>query len=492
MKQNNYIKTGLRTILFIALITLNMGTSNAQCTASDIFIQNIVSSGSSAPGTCSATFDLSFTMNSNNGNKYIFLHIWSQTQYPDFFNCVNGSPSGNGAIQPPVGANLTNALINIGIDNNGAVPVILSTYNPDPTVMMNSVGSITSTVLPDGSVSFILHGVVATFPTACNTPFVMIADFWSSQSAQASVAHCVNCNKAFAINFMNTSGLVTCANYNGNITNRVGTAFNGFYKVYADANGDGALSTLTDSLLRDATNFTVGAGVGTNYLFSGPIPNINLGQDIFIVTKITSGLGSGSMVITKLTAPFCAPLPVTFKTFNATRLNNITVALKWETTTEINNNGFVVERNTGTADWQLVTFINTQASGGNSNDPIQYTFNDMNSSKGITQYRIKQVDIDGKSKFSEIRAVRGNEQKSKIIIYPNPSIDGRVTIVFEDQPGTRNITITDMSGRMVHQWYGVSNNTLQVNQLSAGMYMLRVMIMETGSQTMEKIIVTKY
>lgn len=492
MNQKNYMKTALRSILFISLLALNMGKSNAQCSASDIFIQNIVSSGAPAPGTCSATFDLSFTMTNNNGNKYIFLHIWRQTLYPDFFTCVNGAPSGHGAIQPPLGPDLIDAFINIGINNNGPVPVILTTYNPDPSVTMNTVSSITSTVLSDGSVSFTLHGVAATFPTACNTAFVMVADFWSSQSASASVAHCVSCNRAFAINFMSVTGLVSCANYNVNITNQIGTAHNGFYQVYADVNHDGVLTTNIDSLLRDTTNFTLGAGVGTIYPFSGPIPNVNIGQDILIYIKITSGLGAGSRVITRLTAPFCAPLPVTFKTFNATRLNMTTVALRWETASEINNSGFAIQRNMGNNNWELVTFINTQAPGGNSSTPVNYTFNDMNTNKGITQYRIKQVDLEGKAKFSEIRAVRGNEQKAKIIVYPNPSTDGRVNIVFDNQEGTRDVTISDMSGRTIQQWKGVSNNTIQVENLGSGMYILRVVIKETGNQSVEKIIVAKY
>jgi hypothetical protein len=88
--------------------------------------------------------------------------------------------------------------------------------------------------------------------------------------------------------------------------------------------------------------------------------------------------------------------------------------------------------------------------------------------------------------------VRGNEQKSKIIVYPNPSTDGRVNIVLAEEPGTRDITISDMSGRILKQWNAISSNTLQVQNLVSGLYFLRVTTKETGDQSVEKIIITRH
>jgi hypothetical protein len=57
---------------------------------------------------------------------------------------------------------------------------------------------------------------------------------------------------------------------------------------------------------------------------------------------------------------------------------------------------------------------------------------DNNSANAVTQYRLRAVDFDGSSKFSEIRSVRGEGQANRIILYPNPSTDGKVKVVFED------------------------------------------------------------
>jgi hypothetical protein len=147
-------------------------------------------------------------------------------------------------------------------------------------------------------------------------------------------------------------------------------------------------------------------------------------------------------------------------------------------------------RNTGN-EWKEVSFIHSMALGGNSSLPLSYTFNDNNTNKGITQYRILQVDLDGKSKYSEIRSVRGVSQKGKIIIYPNPSSNGTVNIVLDEKQEARNISLSDMNGRILRHWNKVITNSFQVTNLNPGMYIVHVMSLETGITTMEKIVIAK-
>ena len=487
------MKTPLRYLLALSLSGFVFQKIHAQCTASDILIQNIVPAATqSSPGSCTATFDLSFTMQNNNGNKFIFFHAWPEgPSYPNFFDCQNGSP-GPGTTRPvPNHNDLANAFLNIGIDNSGATPTLLSSYPPDGDVHFNTVTSISSTILPDGSVFFVLTGVTATFPVACNTPFLMALDFWSSQSAQAQTAQCVNCHVLYAINYLSaTAGLANCVSltYSATLTNLSGAAtLTGYYLVYADVNGDGHLSTSVDALIRDTTQFTI---TGASTVVSGSIPSANINQELFLVATISGGVASGGQVIILIPSTQCAPLPVTLKSFTASRISKSNVSLRWETATESNNSGFAVLRNMGGGVWTVVAFIPTQAADGNSSSPLTYTFTDVNSSKGITQYRIRQVDIDGRAKYSEIRAVRGYEQKAKTIVYPNPSRDGRVNVVFDDAEGTRDVSLMDISGRMIKQWKGVAGNTLEIENLGQGIYSLRVVIRETGEQSIEKIVVS--
>jgi hypothetical protein len=183
------------------------------------------------------------------------------------------------------------------------------------------------------------------------------------------------------------------------------------------------------------------------------------------------------------------PLPVTFKSFIANR-NRSQVLLRWETSAEYNNSGFAVERNIN-GNWEQVGWVPTQAPNGRSAADLTYTYTDLNNLKGVSQYRIRQVDIDAKSKYSEIRSVRGEGQLGKTIVYPNPSQNGKINVVFEDAAVTRDVTLSDMSGRIVQQWKGVTNNNITVENLNPGMYFIRIVAIETGEQTVEKIVVNK-
>ncbi|HLF45649.1 MAG TPA: T9SS type A sorting domain-containing protein [Chitinophagaceae bacterium] len=482
------MKTFLTTFFVIALLSLNNEKSFAQCTVSDIVIQNVKVIGSTST-SCTVMFDVTFNIEDNFGNKFIFIHAWLQDEYPNYFKCVNGQTTVNGSIAAPGAADLVKSFLNIGINNDGATPFVLSAYPPDASVPMATINSIEKVVHPDGSATITLKGVIATSPVACTTPVVIVADLWSSQSATAQRAHCVNCGISYSAGYLNVTGFVNCTNhiYSGTITNNTAIQIDGYYKVYADINGDGYFTPATDTLLQNSITFTVGAN--STISISGPVPAENINQDLFIVITQTSGAASGASRVILFPSSQCGALPVNFRSLTASRINRANVLLKWETTTEINNSGFTVQRNIDNYNWESVSFIPTQAQGGNSNIPLTYTFNDLNSNTGMTQYRIKQQDKDGKISLSRISAVRGEAQKTKTIVYPNPVTNGHFNVVFEDKERTYDISLTDMNGRTLKQWKAVTNNTLRIENLGTGMYLLKVITRETGNQSFEKIIV---
>ncbi len=481
------MKTFLRLSFLTILFVSGIETVNAQCTVSDIVIQNVRVIGGT-PTSCTAKFDMTFNIQDNNGNKFIFMHVWLQQNYPDYFECVDGQTTRNGSIPAPELADLGNSF-NIGLNNDGTGIVALTAYPADASVQMALIDSTNKIVLPDGSANITLYGILITAPIACGTPVVVVADLWSTQANTAQRAHCVNCGIMYSAGYMNVVGLVNCntLTYAGLLTNNTAIVLDGFYRVFVDVNGDGYFTPVTDTLLQSNTNYTVGASGSVN--ISGPVPVANINQDVFVVFTQTTGAASGASRVVLFPSGQCATLPVTFRSFIATRISRTNVMLKWETVTEINNSGFNLQRNMNNNNWESVSFIPSQATRGNSSSSLTYLFNDINSSNGISQYRIKQVDIDGKATFSQVRAVRGDGQKAKIIIYPNPSATGNVSIVFEDKEGARDITLINMNGQTVKQWKGITNNTLHIENLGKGMYTLKILMQETGTQSAEKIVI---
>ena len=481
------MKTALPSFILIALL-LSLGKSNAQCTVSNIIVQNLKMIASTST-TCTIKFDETFNIQDNNGNKTIFIHGWLQNSYPNHFQCVNGYPGANGSIRAPKAPDLVNSIINIGLNNAGATPIIMTTYPPDATLPMTTMDSARKVVLPDGSANITLYGIVVTTPVSCTTPIVIVSDVWSSQSSSSQRAHCVNCGIRYSFGYLNVTGFIRCAPYGfvGSISNNTSIQIGGYYRVFADINGDAYFTPITDTLIQSNTPFTVGANASVN--ISGSIPVANINQNVFIVITQTSGAAADASRVIMYGAPQCSPLPVTFSSFTASRTSQTNVMLKWETSTEINNSGFAIQRNLSNNNWETINFITTQAPGGNSSSLLFYKFNDRNSNKGITQYRIKQVDIDGRTSFSGIRAVRGDGQKGKIIVFPNPSSTGNVNILFEDKDGIRDIILAEINGRTVKQWKGLASNTLQIENLGTGIYTLKVTIRETGTSSIERIIV---
>jgi len=197
-------------------------------------------------------------------------------------------------------------------------------------------------------------------------------------------------------------------------------------------------------------------------------------------TRLQAGGSTGTLDV----------LPVKMTYFNAVR-NGENVKLTWQTTFEQNNTGFEIQRFTGAGGWQDVGFASTKAANGNSGSSLNYEFTDINTTKGITQYRLKQIDKDNRSAYSLIRSVRGVGQKSNTIIYPNPSGDGKVNVVFDDASGIHDVSLIDVSGKTLKQWKGVTNNNIQIDNLNTGFYTVRIVNVETGEQVVEKFIVNK-
>ena len=102
---------------------------------------------------------------------------------------------------------------------------------------------------------------------------------------------------------------------------------------------------------------------------------------------------------------FCVDesLPVELSLFNASISNN-SVALIWETTTEINNYGFEIQRSYDADDeWQSIGFVEGY---GNSNSPKYYSYTDQSvSESGEYFYRLKQIDIDGQYEYTKVLSV---------------------------------------------------------------------------------------
>lgn len=157
-------------------------------------------------------------------------------------------------------------------------------------------------------------------------------------------------------------------------------------------------------------------------------------------------------------------LPVKYTQFTAER-NNDNIKLNWSTASEVNNNGFEIERSSNGTDFEKIGFVKGV---GNSSRLNKYSFTDKNNS--FAYYRLKQVDFDGKYEFSKVLTVKSNE--SSVELSPNPFNDN---LVINSNTTIINAEIVDVTGR-VKMFEVVNSNTAKLNTsgLDNGVYFIRI------------------
>lgn len=179
-------------------------------------------------------------------------------------------------------------------------------------------------------------------------------------------------------------------------------------------------------------------------------------------------------------------LPVSFMYFTAGK-NSGGVLLKWATSTEINNKGFWVQRKT-TTQWEDVYFIASASPDGHSNSQLNYSYLHKTSVKGLNQYRLQQVDIDGQTKYSEVRTVKEEGNGTEALVFPNPSKGSNISVVLPDPQILYHVQVMDVNGRTVQQIQNARNiQTLSV--LNKGQYFVRITEAKGGTTVTERLMV---
>jgi hypothetical protein len=166
-------------------------------------------------------------------------------------------------------------------------------------------------------------------------------------------------------------------------------------------------------------------------------------------------------------------LPIKLISFTAT-LANEKVNCAWETASETNNDYFTIERSKDGNSFEVVGNVKGQ---GNSNINSRYIFTDNNPFGGISYYRLKQTDFDGKYTYSTIKKVGSTEKLSSAIYlyYENNTPLIKINSLVENNA---IIEIIDLNGtKLLSNEQPIINgeNTFAINgNISTGLYLLKV------------------
>ncbi len=208
----------------------------------------------------------------------------------------------------------------------------------------------------------------------------------------------------------------------------LGTVVTTDLKLLVDTNNDG--------LFADETPITGAISLGSNiYAFTGVSA---------IGNNMRFTLATGNSVQT--------PLPVELTSLNVYTADN-DVVVQWATASERNNDFFTVERSAdGTAFEEVASIAGAQ----NSNVKHNYTLTDYEPFTGLSYYRLKQTDLDGKTEFLGLRSV--TVEKTATQAYPNPLTGTELFVPVQSVSSSYLVTISTISGEELYRGYYADAN----------------------------------
>ncbi len=316
-------------------------------------------------------------------------------------------------------------------------------------------------------------GVVASLVTV--GPFAPLVFAQGTQYTQASTNEriftwvCVN-PAITAMSWTTTEFIGATVTFNG------GTANPQVRMVdYTNGGGGGNFNTYF------AINSTQHGGDVTNYadlFYANPGEST---EDVYI----GAGANTGDQFVQ--TIPLVS-LPVDILSFSGYRSGSRNI-LSWTTSSEQNNKGFEVQRATDGATYTTLGFVSSLAPFGNSATELNYTFTDNSLAGSKQYYRLRQVDYDNHSKYSNVVLIKGDRGVIMTIggIFPNPATSVVNVIVDAPQKDKVTLVVTDMSGHTVAQKVATvqpGSNTVgvEIATLSSGTYLVKL-ICQAGCES---------
>jgi hypothetical protein len=179
--------------------------------------------------------------------------------------------------------------------------------------------------------------------------------------------------------------------------------------------------------------------------------------------------------------PAVSPLPIGLLGFSGNCDGN-TATLKWSTATEKDNDYFTIERAKDGVNYHV---LDIGDGAENSVKTLNYSFIDLNPIEGISYYRLKQTDFDGKFKYSASIVVQCDNKLLEVQVYPNP-VTNELTV---EMPGNNefvNFEIINSMGAIIYKGSFIEKTTIQTSGFAAGIYVIK--FANTYSSEFKKVI----
>ena len=167
-------------------------------------------------------------------------------------------------------------------------------------------------------------------------------------------------------------------------------------------------------------------------------------------------------------------LPVELLHFSAAPRGD-QVELRWATASEVGHAAFVVERSRSGKVFEHVTKV--AGDGRDRYERRDYQVTDEQPLPGTSYYRLKQIDLDGTTAYSDVVPVtlRAGGKEGAVTLFPNPGRD-QVTVTSQHRLDDAELVLFNAAGQRIPVRYTAQDYQLElpVQHLPAGLYFLQI------------------
>ena len=236
---------------------------------------------------------------------------------------------------------------------------------------------------------------------------------------------------------------------------------NTFCVVYADRLWPGSIVLLLDINLQ-----VLGSSVADSTGFASV--EYPCDQTPYRLSSCVSGVGCCNVLV-----PPQAFLPMKLTNFTAEISRASVVTLNWNSEMELSSFKYVVQKSD---DGKTFRDIGDIKAAGNSVKAIKYQFADVSFNGGVSYFRLKQVDVDGKFEYSRVVYVNNRKSLGTVkAVAPNPfSSDVQLIGISSSEVKNKNIRVFNSYGQIISYRITGANSIAIDAAAPQGIYYLRI------------------
>jgi Secretion system C-terminal sorting domain len=185
-------------------------------------------------------------------------------------------------------------------------------------------------------------------------------------------------------------------------------------------------------------------------------------------------------------------LPADITAFTAQRKDDATIDINWISHNEKNALTYELQKSNDGRNYMGTAHFAAKANA-NQTAAYRYSYTVGQSDNNKVMFRLKQIDIDGKVKYSSVRVVDMNTNRTnQVKLYPNPTRNTATLLFNNTKRGDWQVEISSMGGQVLQRYHYSNVLTIRLNtngDLNRGIYLVKASNKKTNEQFTERLVI---